>query len=134
MSQKELLINFVFDYTFYLTLFALVKIINGISAYMLWMFHGLVTDFSPSSFKFFNYLKPKPMPPTEGFFLGYIPIFTVFAINSLLMVGYLLEDFFDAAGSTPYENNEIFDSILSTYKQFAVVTNLNAQKQDLGYR
>ena len=30
------------------------------------------------------------------------------------------------------ENNRIFDSILSTYKQFAVVTNPNAQRARLG--
>ena len=50
----------------------------------------------------------------------------MFAINSLLMVGHLLADFFDTAGSTPYDNNGMFDSILSTYKQFAVVTNPKA--------
>ena len=71
MNQKELFINFVFGYTFYLTLFVLVGIINGIFAYMLWVFHRLVTDFSPSTFKFFNYLKLKLMPPTEVFFLVY---------------------------------------------------------------
>ena len=72
------------------------------------------------------------MLPAEGFFLGFTPIFPVFAINSLLIVGYLLADFFDTAGSTPYENNEIFDSILLTYKQLAVATNPKAQRAELG--
>lgn len=133
MNQKELLINFVFDYTFYFSLFVLVGFITVLFTLMFWIYHKIFCDAEPRpTFKFFNYFILKSRPPCEGFILGFIPVFIAFMANSLLVIGYFLGDFFPVAGKEPYVNNGIFDSILSTYKEFAVVDAPSAQRARLG--
>lgn len=133
MDQKELLINFVFDYIFYFTLFVLVGIITIIFTLMFWIYHKIFCDVEPRpKFQFINYFILKLRPPFEGFMLGFIPVFATFCINSYLMVGYLLGDFFPVAGKVPLVNNGIFDSMMPTYKDFTTNDPSNVQRARLG--
>lgn len=133
MSQKELLVNFVFDYTFYFTLFVLVGAITVLFAWMMWIYHWIFTDIKPRpKFMFFNYFILILRPPFEGFILAFLPVFVVFIINSVLVIGYLLGDLINVAGNEPTINNGIFDALMPTYKDFTLLDGASIQRARLG--
>ena len=80
----------------------------------------------------FNYVIMLMKPLLEGFFLGFIPVFLLLAVNSVFLLGYLLNSSYEVAGNQPTVNNGIFDALLTTYGNYPVVTGIEAQRARLG--
>ena len=133
MNQKELLVNFVFDFSFYTSLFILIGVIGMIFAAILWVHHWLFTSISPPpKFAFFSYFRILVWSPFEGYILAATPIFAVLVLNSLLMTGYLLGQIYFIGGDQAYINNGIFDSFFASYKDFNSLDPTNVQRARLG--
>lgn len=133
MNQKQLLVSFVFNYTFYFVLFLLIGIVTVGFGVMIWIYKRIFPFTAPiPKFEFVSILILKIEPTIKGFVLGMIPILAAFTVNSILVIGYLLGSYCLVAGNEPQANNGIFDSILITYKQYPSVTGLKAQQGRLG--
>ena len=133
MNQKELLVNFVFDFSFYTSLFVLIGAISVIFAAILWLYHRIFTSVVPvPKFAFFSYYRLLVWPPVEGYLLGATPIFGILVLNSLLMTGYLLGHIYFVDGTEPYINIGLFDSFLASFKDYNNLDPTNVQRARLG--